>query len=253
MQKYIFGERKGIYIIDLEKTADCLTGACIFLADIVSQGGMVLFVGTKKQAQDIVEQEAKRCGMFYVHTRWLGGTLTNFETVKRSLRRLKELKKITGEAYFDKLSKKEKASLSKEMARLERNLGGIVDMEKVPSAVYVIDSKIEEIAVKEANRLGIPIVGLIDTNCEPALINYPIPGNDDAIRSIRFITSKIADAVIEGRKRYLEIMPVVKPAETQQERMSMEVEADAEEKPAAVKTDKKPRKILHKRTRVDNP
>jgi len=216
MKQYIFGERNGIYIIDLEKTADCLTSACQFLEKVASQGGEILFVGTKKQAQDIIGQEAKRCGSPYVNTRWLGGTLTNFETIKKSIKRLKELKKMKEEGIFGKLSKKETSRLGREMARLERHLGGILDMVKLPQAVYVIDSKIEDNVVKEANRLSIPIAGLIDTNCDPTLISYTIPGNDDAIRSIRFITAKITDAVIEGRKKFSEIALLVRSPETEE-------------------------------------
>jgi small subunit ribosomal protein S2 len=213
MRKFVFGERNGIYIIDLEKTAECLAIACNFIDSITSQGKYILFVGTKRQAQDIVTEEAKRCGMFYVNNRWLGGTLTNFETIKRSTKRLKELKNMRDHGDFEKLSKKEKALLNKELTKLERNLAGIENMDRYPDAIYVVDSKVEEIAVKEANRLSIPIAGLIDTNCDPALIKYPIPGNDDAIRAIRFVTAKIADAVIEGRKKYAEITPLPEPKE----------------------------------------
>lgn len=251
MQQFIFGERSGIYIIDLEKTAACLTAACNFLEEIASEGGQILFVGTKKQAQDIVEEEAIRCGSFYVNKRWLGGTLTNFETIKRSIKRLNELEKMKGEGFFEKLSKKETARLNQEIARLTRNLGGISNMERLPQALYVIDSKVEENAVREATRLSIPIVGLIDTNCEPAFINYPIPGNDDAMRSISFITSKIADAIIEGKKKYSEILPPApqeKKGEPKEEIVGIATEF--EEGPARSPV-KKARKIPRLRTKMN--
>ncbi|MCM8778495.1 MAG: 30S ribosomal protein S2 [Candidatus Omnitrophica bacterium] len=207
MKSFIFGERSGVLIVDLEKTADCLTRACQFLEEITAKGGEVLFVGTKKQAQVIVEEEAKRCNSPYVNIRWLGGTLTNFETIKKGIVRFKELMKMKENGLFAQLSKKEASRLSKEFYRLERNLGGIVNMEKLPSALYIVDAKIEEIAVKEANRLSIPIVALVDTNCDPTLITYPIPGNDDALRSIRLITTKVAEAILEGKKKFSQFAP----------------------------------------------
>lgn len=204
MKKYIFGEKNGIYIIDLEKTEDALNKATGFLRDVASKGEAVLLVGTKKQAKDVIKEEALRCEMFYVNERWLGGTLTNFSTIKKSIKRLKELQKMKDEGGFDRLSKKESAGLSRELEKLMYNLGGIVEMGKLPAAVYVVDSKNEEIAVNEANRLGIAVVGLVDTNCDPDKIDYPIPGNDDAIRSIKLVTQLVADAVLEGRKAYME-------------------------------------------------
>lgn len=204
MEKYIFGEKNGIYIIDLEKTEVVLNNATDFLRDIASRGEAVLFVGTKKQAKDVIKEEALRCEMFYVNERWLGGTLTNFSTIKKSIKRFKELQKMKDDGLFNKLSKKESAKLSRELEKLRYSLEGIIEMEKPPSAIYVVDSKNEEIAVNEANRLGIAVVGLVDTNCDPDKIDYPIPGNDDAIRSIKLVTQLVADAVLEGRKAYME-------------------------------------------------
>ncbi len=204
MGKYIFGEKNGIYIIDLEKTESALNKATDFLRDIASRGEAVLFVGTKKQAKDVIREEALRCGMFYVNERWLGGTLTNFATIKKSIKRLKEIQKMKDDGTFDKLSKKESAKLSRELEKLKYNLGGITEMGKLPSAIYVIDSKNEEIAVNEGNRLGLAVTGLVDTNCDPDKIDYPIPGNDDAIRSIKLVTQLVADAVCEGRKVFME-------------------------------------------------
>jgi len=204
MKKYIFGERSGIYIIDLEKTVEALNKARDFLVQLTSKGQIVLFAGTKKQAQEAIEQEALRCKMFYVNKRWLGGLLTNFETIKKSIKHLKELEKMKEDGVFNKLSKKEVAQLTKEKEKLEKNLSGIKEMSNLPGVLFVIDSKKEETAVKEARKLSIPIVGLIDTNCDPNLIDFPIPGNDDAMKSIRLVTSLIADSIIEGRKQFLE-------------------------------------------------
>ena len=203
MKKFIFGDRSGIYIIDLEKTEECINAARDFLLDITSKGEFVLFVGTKKQAQEVVLQEAQRCGMYYVTERWPGGLMTNFATIKKSINRLKDIEKMREDGTFGKLTKKEVARLEKELAKLNKNFSGIVKMEKMPKAMFVVDTKKEETAVLEANRLHIPVIGLIDTNSNPDLIAYPIPGNDDATKSIRAITTLIADAVIEGRKRFL--------------------------------------------------
>ena len=204
MKPYIYGEKSGIYIIVLEKTQAALNRALDFLKDTSRKGGYVLFVGTKKQAQDIVKEEALRCGMFYVNQKWLGGLLTNFQTIRKSVRRLVEIEKMRDDGTFDKLSKKEVAMLTKEMGKLVKNLAGVRDMERLPGAIFVIDSKKEEIAVKEAKRLKIPVVGLVDTNCDPDLIGYVIPGNDDAIKSIKLVTGMAADKVQEGRQGYLE-------------------------------------------------
>lgn len=202
MERYIFGERNGIYIIDLEKTVSCLLEALDFLRDVASRGEAVLFVGTKKQAQEIIAEEATRCEMFFVNERWLGGTLTNFATIKKSVKRFKDLQKMKEDGIFDSLKKKEVASLTKEMEKLHRNLKGIAEMPKLPSAVFVIDSKKEEIAVKEAIKLGIPVVALIDTNADPDVVDYNIPGNDDAIRSIQLVTKMVADVLTEGRQKF---------------------------------------------------
>lgn len=203
MKKFIFGQRSGIYIIDLEKTEECLNKARDFLMDITSKGEFVLFVGTKKQAQGVVKQEAMRCGMYYVTERWPGGLLTNFSTIKKSINRLKEIEKMKQDGTFDKLTKKEVAHLEKELDKLNKNFSGIVQMEQMPKAVFIVDTQKEETAAREAKRLSIPIIGLIDTNSNPEFITYPIAGNDDATKSIRLISSLIADSIIEGRKRFL--------------------------------------------------
>lgn len=203
MKKFIFGQRSGIYIIDLEKTEECLNRARDFLLDITSKGEMVLFVGTKKQAQEVVLQEAIRCGMYYVTERWPGGMLTNFATIKKSINRLKEIETMKEDGTFEKFTKKEVALLEKELVKLKKNFSGIAAMERMPKAMFVVDTKKEETAVKEGKRLSIPLIGLIDTNSNPDLIDYPLAGNDDATKSIRIIASFIADSIIEGRKRFL--------------------------------------------------
>jgi len=202
MKPYIFGARNGIYIIDLQKTVGLARSALRFVSDAVSKGGSVLFVGTKKQAQDAIREEATRSGMFFVTNRWLGGTLTNFKTVKQGIERLKTIDKMAADGTYERLPKKEVASLEREREKLEKNLGGIKELSRLPSAVFVIDTKKEHIAVHEANRLGIPVVAVVDTNCDPEGIDYVIPGNDDAIRSIRLFTGKVAEACIEGKSRY---------------------------------------------------
>jgi small subunit ribosomal protein S2 len=202
MKPYIFGARNGIYIIDLQKTVGLARGALRFVSDAVAKGGTVLFVGTKKQAQDAIREEATRSAMFHVTNRWLGGTLTNFKTVKQGIDRLKGIEKMAADGTYERLPKKEVASLEREREKLEKNLGGIKEMSRLPAAVFVIDTKKEHIAVHEANRLGIPVVAVVDTNCDPEGIDYVIPGNDDAIRSIRLFTGKIAEACLEGKARY---------------------------------------------------
>jgi small subunit ribosomal protein S2 len=203
MKPYIFGARNGIYIVDLQKTVKLAREAFKFVSDICAKGGSVLFVGTKKQAQDTVIEEANRAGQFHVTTRWLGGTLTNFKTIKSGIDRLKSLEKMSTDGTFERLPKKEVAVLQGEMDKLKKNLGGIQEMSRLPGCLFVIDPKKEEIAIAEATRLGIPIVGLVDTNCDPTGIDHVIPGNDDAIRSIRLFCGKIAEAAIEGRARYV--------------------------------------------------
>ena len=203
MERFIFGKRSGIYIIDLEKTALALDKAREFLREITAKGEPVLFVGTKKQAQEVVFQEAVRSGMYYVTDRWPGGLLTNFSTIKKRIARLKDIERMQQDGTFQKLTKKEVARLERELAKLKKNFGGIVQMEGMPGAIFIVDTKKESTAVNEARRLGIPIIGLIDTNGNPDILDYPIPGNDDATKSVRLITSLIADTVIEGRKRFL--------------------------------------------------
>ncbi|AGC68362.1 30S ribosomal protein S2 [Thermoclostridium stercorarium subsp. stercorarium DSM 8532] len=200
MAEYIFTERNGIYIIDLQKTVKKLEEAYYFLRNVVMEGGEVLFVGTKKQAQDAIRQEAERCGMYYVNNRWLGGMLTNFKTIQKRIDRLNELQKMEEEGIFEVLPKKEVTKLKLEMEKLEKNLGGIREMKKLPDVVFIVDPKKERIAVLEARKLGIPIIAIVDTNCDPDEVDYVIPGNDDAIRAVKLITSKMADAVIEARQ-----------------------------------------------------
>jgi len=202
MKKYIFGEKNKIYIVDLEKTQSALLKACAFLRAIASGGSHILFVGTKKQAQEIIKEEALRCGMYYVNQRWLGGMLTNYQTIRKSIKRLDDLEKMKTDGTFDKLAKKEISRLNKEAYKLNKNLEGIRTMSKLPKAMFVVDSKKEEIAVKEAKRLGLPVVALVDTNCDPDVIDYPIPGNDDAIRSVRLVVNLIAEAILEGTKQF---------------------------------------------------
>jgi small subunit ribosomal protein S2 len=202
MKRFIYGERNGIYIIDLQKTSAAIESTYGFLRDTVAKGGNVLFVGTKKQAQDAVREEAARSSQYYVTNRWLGGTLTNFKTIKAGIDRLKTIEKMAQDGTFERLPKKEVAQLQREQEKLEKNLGGIKELTKMPSAIFVIDPKKEHIAIHEARRLGVPIVAVVDTNCDPEGIDYVIPGNDDAIRSIRLFTSKVADACIEGGARY---------------------------------------------------
>jgi small subunit ribosomal protein S2 len=199
MQKYIFGERNGIYIIDLQKTLKKFREAYAFVRDLAAGGGTVLFIGTKKQAQETVFEEAGRCTMFYVNQRWLGGTLTNFATIRKSIGRLKKLEEMKETGEFERVPKKEALELDREREKLEKALVGIKTMESLPSAVFIIDPRKEKIAVAEAQRLGIPIVAIVDTNCDPTGIDYPIPGNDDAIRAVRLITARVADAILEGR------------------------------------------------------
>ena len=198
MKKYIFAERNGIHIIDLQKTIQAIKDAYDAVRKTVSSGKTVLFVGTKKQAQQAIQKEAERCGMFYVNNRWLGGMLTNFVTIKKSLLRLKKLEKMEIDGTFENLTKKEIASLAKERAKLQKNLGGIKEMKDPPGILFIIDTRKEAIAVAEAKRQGLPIIAVVDTNCNPEGINYPIPGNDDAIRAITLFTQIVANAVVEA-------------------------------------------------------
>ena len=199
MKPYIFGERNGIYILDLGRTAKLYREAAEFATNIAARGGTILFVGTKRQAQDAISEEAQRCGMFFVNQRWLGGLLTNFTTIQRSLARLRELEAMSTDGRYDTLSKKEIARLEKERRKLAKNLDGIRGMSRLPDVVFVVDTRHEQIAVDEARKLKIPVIGVVDTNCDPDQVEYVIPGNDDALRSIRLFAAGIADAVMAGR------------------------------------------------------
>ncbi|NMB36205.1 MAG: 30S ribosomal protein S2 [Firmicutes bacterium] len=226
MRGYIFTERNGIYIIDLQKTVRLMGSAYNFVKNLALQEEKILFVGTKKQAQESIEEEAGRCEMPYVNQRWLGGMLTNFSTIRKRINRLKELEKREEEGYFESLPKKEVSKLLHEKEKLLKFLGGIRDMQELPSAVYIVDPRKEKIAVAEARKLGIPIISIVDTNCDPDEIDYVIPGNDDAIRAIRLITSKMAEAVLEG-KQGLQIAEAEARAEAEEK---AKAEAEAKEK-----------------------
>lgn len=225
MKKYIFGERNGIHIIDLQKTLKGLEEAYAFIRDVASEGKSILMVGTKKQAQDSIYEEAVRAGAFYVNNRWLGGMLTNFFTVKKSIERLKKIETMKADGTYDVLTKKEVAALEKERIKLEKNLSGIKDMQGLPGAIFVIDPRKEKIAVAEAKRLSIPIVAVVDTNCDPDEVDYVIPGNDDAIRAIKLISSKIANASLEGKG----ILAKSLEAETEQEAIKEKIMQEVEE------------------------
>ena len=200
MAEYIYTERNGIYIIDLQKSVGMVDTAYNAVKDIVANGGNILFVGTKKQAQDSIKTEAERCGMYYVNERWLGGMLTNFKTIQTRIKRLKEIEAMSEDGTFDVLPKKEVIGLKKEWEKLEKNLGGIKEMKTIPDAIFVVDPKKERICIQEAHTLGIPLIGIADTNCDPEELDYVIPGNDDAIRAVKLIVSTMADAVIEANQ-----------------------------------------------------
>ena len=200
MAPYIYTERNGIYIIDLQKSVGKVDEAYNAIRDCVANGGKILFVGTKKQAQDSIKNEAERCGMYYVNERWLGGMLTNFKTIQSRIKRLKDIEKMAEDGTFDVLPKKEVVNIKKEWDKLEKNLGGIKDMKRIPDAIFVVDPKKEKICVQEAHSLGITLIGIADTNCDPEELDYVIPGNDDAIRAVKLIVSKMADAVIEANQ-----------------------------------------------------
>jgi small subunit ribosomal protein S2 len=223
MKEYIFGERNGIYIIDLQKTQRLFKEAIKFVTQQAIEGKTFLFVGTKRQAQDAVEEEARRCGQFYVNQRWLGGLLTNFQTIQKSIQRMKDIEAMRADGRFEQMTKKERLKLEREHAALAKNLSGIRDMARLPDVIFIIDPSKEEIAVREANRLGIPIVALVDTNCNPDGIDYIVPGNDDALRAVRLFAQKMADAIIEGQQ-------MAKQAEAQ-EPPAEEVAAAAPEQP----------------------
>ena len=217
MKPYIFGARNGIYIIDLQKTVKLFRVAYEFVIETVAQGGKLLFVGTKKQAQDSIVEEANRCEMPFVNSRWLGGMLTNFQTIQKGIDRLKRLEAMFEDGTIERFPKKEILRMDRLRQKLDRNLGGIKDMGSLPSAVFVVDSRMEQIAVKEANKLGIPVVAIVDTNCDPDGIDYIIPGNDDAIRAIRLISSLMANASIEGRERFAEAQQAATDKEIEEE------------------------------------
>jgi small subunit ribosomal protein S2 len=220
MKKYIFGERNGIYIIDLQKTLKGLEDAYHFVRDATATGTNVLFIGTKKQAQDAIMDEAKRAGAFCVNQRWLGGMLTNFTTIKKSIERLKKLETMKEDGTFDLLTKRESAALEKERQKLDKNLSGIKDMKELPGVIFVIDPKKEKIAIAEARKLSVPIVAVVDTNCDPDEVDYVIPGNDDAIRAIKLMASKVADAVLEGKATF------AKEAVQEEEKAKMEASVE---------------------------
>jgi small subunit ribosomal protein S2 len=230
MARYIFAERNGTYIIDLRQTAKMLGEACQFLRDIVSRGEVVLFVGTKRQATETIIEQAERCGMFYVNERWLGGMLTNFGTIKKSISRLNDLERMEQDGTFELLPKKEVIDLRRQKERLEKNLSGIRGMQKLPGAVIIMDTLKEKIAVAEASKLSIPSIAIVDTKCDPDQIDYPIPGNDDAIRSIKLICEKLADAVIEGRSELSKEgkeQDIAEQPEEMDEKEAQEVEAES--------------------------
>ena len=215
MAKYIFTERNGIYIIDLQKTVKKVEEAYNFVKEVAETGKPILFVGTKKQAQEAIKEEAERCGMYFVNERWLGGMLTNHQTIQTRIKKLRELEKMEEEGVFNVLPKKEVIKLNAEKEKLEKYLGGIKDMPELPGAIFVVDPRKENIAIQEAHRLGIPVVGIVDTNCDPDELDFPIPGNDDAIRAVKLITGAMATAVIEGRQGAEE--EVVEEVETQEQ------------------------------------
>ena len=224
MKPYIFTERNGVYIIDLQKTVRGLDKAYDFIRKVAQEGGTVLFVGTKRQAQDTIEEEALRCGQYYINQRWLGGLMTNFPTIRRRVVRMLELRKYDENNIWESFSKKEKAVFRKEQAKLERYMSGIAEMKSVPDALFLIDPRREEIAVAEARKLGIPIVSIVDTNCDPGVVDFPIPGNDDAIRAIKLITGLMANAVIEGHQGE-DHMVVLKTEEVEAEQVQEQAQA----------------------------
>ena len=227
MAEYIYTERNGIHIIDLQKSVGKVDEAYYAIKDIVADGGTVLFVGTKKQAQDAVKLEAERCGMFYVNERWLGGMLTNFKTIQSRVARLKKIEEMSEDGTFDVLPKKEVIALRKEWSKLEKNLGGIKNMKRIPDAIFIVDPKKERICVQEAHTLGVPLIGIADTNCDPEELDYVIPGNDDAIRAVKLIVAKMADAVIEANQGVQMSDAEASPAE--EEAPAEEIAAETEE------------------------
>src|SRR3979409_104833 len=231
MKEYIFGERNGIYIIDLQKTLKMFKEASKFVTELATQGKIILFVGTKRQAQDAIAEEAQRCGMFYINQRWLGGLLTNWVTVQKSVKRLKELDEMATDGRYELLPKKEVIKLERERKHLQANLAGIKNMSRLPDAIFVVDSNKEQIAVREARKLGIPVVAVVDTNCDPSEVDYVIPGNDDALRAIRLFTSKISDSIAEGAqfmsdKQVAEMTAAADAAQAAQDAAAIDLQAE---------------------------
>jgi len=255
MKKYIFAERNGIHIIDLQKTIQAIKDAYDTVRKVISSGKTVLFVGTKKQAQQAIQKEAERCGMYYVNNRWLGGMLTNFVTIKKSLLRLKKLEKMEVDGTFENLTKKEIAGLAKERAKLQKNLGGIKEMKEPPGVLFIIDTRMEAIAVAEAQRMGIPIVAVVDTNCNPDGIDYPIPGNDDAIRAITLFTQIIANAVIEADNEVgLKIIENLESEEEETEEIASDASMKEEDREIDIHTysEEQPAEKAETETEEDN-
>jgi small subunit ribosomal protein S2 len=264
MRRFIFGERNGIYIVDLHQTLERIDTAYRFVREDVSRGGSVLFVGTKKQAQEPIERQAQACGMPYVNFRWLGGMLTNFQTVHSRVAKLRELQRMVDTGEVDLMSKKEGLKVRRDLAKLERNLGGIKNLEKLPSVIFVIDTKKEHIAVTEANRLGIPVVAVVDTNCDPDLIDYVIPGNDDAIRSANLMCRIVADAVEEGRflaqrksgraatKEEAAAAPAPKPLDPEEAKRKAEEQQKARNAAAAAQREREARLAAARRAEKEN-
>jgi small subunit ribosomal protein S2 len=244
MKEYIFMERNGIHIIDLKKTQDKLEAACEALKKIIEDGYEMLFIGTKKQAQEIIKIEAQRCGMFYVTERWLGGTLTNFGTIKKSIKHMKNLQKMSTDGTYEKISKKEILQIEREKSKMKKVLEGIEEMKRLPGVIFIIDTKKEQIGVNEARKLGIPIIAIVDTNSDPSIIDYPIPANDDAAKSVSVISRTITDAVIEANRKVMEVKEVVKEVDKKKEKKTQEKEQvtkndSVEESPSAAAVDDK--------------
>lgn len=223
MKPYVFGARNGIYIIDLQKTVDSTRAACTFASSVTAEGKKILFVGTKKQAKEVMEEEAKRAGMYFVTNRWLGGMLTNYQTVKASIDRLKKIEALKISPEWNEVPKKEQSRYNRDLDKLQKSLGGIQDMKKLPGAIFVIDTEKEHIAIKEAKKLGIPTIAVVDTNCDPSNINYVIPGNDDAIRSVRLFARLIADSCLEGAKTFQEKLRAKEVADRDEEETEKKV------------------------------
>ncbi|HLE32779.1 MAG TPA: 30S ribosomal protein S2 [Bacteroidota bacterium] len=229
MKPYIFMERNGIHIIDLKKTQEMLESACNAVSNIVAENKKILFVATKKPARDVVQEEARRCNAFYVTERWLGGMLTNFSTIRKSVKRLNNIEKMESDGTFESITKKERLFLNREREKLQNVLNGVVDMSRLPGLIFVVDVKKEAISVKEAKRLGIPVVAIVDTNCDPETIDYPIPANDDALKAVQAITKAVADAVLEGTQRAASAKAAQAESEAESERIELEHKTSAKE------------------------